>query len=508
MTINFESLGLMPELVRAVQDEGYSEPTPVQIQAIPSILQGRDILAAAQTGTGKTAGFALPLLQLLSQSGERPAPKTVRCLVLTPTRELAAQVESAIRTYGKHLKLRTGLVYGGVGMQPQVEALKRGLDVLVATPGRLLDHAQQRTLDLSKVGILVLDEADRMLDMGFIHDIKRVLKLMPAKKQSLLFSATFSDDIRALASGLIHNPVTVEVARRNAPAELVAQSAYMVPKVRKRELLRDLIVDGNWQQVLVFTRMKHGANRLAEQLMKDGLNAAAIHGNKSQNARTKALADFKANKVRVLVGTDIAARGLDIEGLPHVVNYELPNVPEDYVHRIGRTGRAGVPGHAVSLVSPDESDYLRDIERLLKKQIEQLPLPETFSTRPAAAQLAVADDGLRAERRPRPAHSRGQGQPRGRSGAPRRDSGAARPQRAPAEPGRTAARRPDDGRTRATEPQHRNGASATALRAPRDIAQAPKREEPRRGGHHQRTEPETVRSNLPPHLATAFRRTR
>jgi ATP-dependent RNA helicase RhlE len=510
LTANFESLGLLPELVRAVFDEGYSVPTPVQIQAIPSILQGRDILAAAQTGTGKTAGFALPLLQRLSASAERPASKTVRALVLTPTRELAAQVESAIRTYGKHLKLRTALVFGGVGMQPQVDALKRGVDILVATPGRLLDHAQQRTVDLSKVEVLVLDEADRMLDMGFIHDIKRVLKLMPAKKQSLLFSATFSDEIRALASGLIHNPVTVEVARRNAPTELVAHSSYFVPKERKRELLRDLIVDGDWQQVLVFTRMKHGANRLAEQLMKDGLNAAAIHGNKSQNARTKALAEFKANKVRVLVGTDIAARGLDIEGLPHVVNYELPNVPEDYVHRIGRTGRAGVPGHAVSLVSGDESDYLRDIERLLKKSIERLPLPESFVTRAPSAQLAIADDGIRADRRPAP--GRGQRPQRGqrnertpqggaRNGAaPRREGSGSRPPRvAPADANRAAPSR--------AAPPPRNGAAPAPTRAPRSDTRAPRRNDSH-GGRPARSEPETVRSNLPPHLAGAFRRTR
>ncbi len=381
MNSTFESLGLVPELVRAVHDEGYSAPTPIQAQAIPSILQGRDILAAAQTGTGKTAGFSLPMLQLLSSRAQRPAPTTVRALVLTPTRELAAQVENAVCTYGKHLKLRSTLVFGGVGMQPQIDALRRGVDVLVATPGRLLDHAEQRTVDLSKVEILVLDEADRMLDMGFIHDIKRVLKRLPQKKQTLLFSATFSDEIRALTSGLIHNPVTVEVARRNAPADIVVQGAYLVPKERKRELLRDLIVDGQWQQVLVFTRMKHGANRLAEQLMKDGLQSAVIHGNKSQNARTKALADFKAGRVRVLVATDIAARGLDIEALPHVVNYELPNVPEDYVHRIGRTGRAGMPGHAVALVSPDETSYLRAIERLLKKPIERLTLPPSFVAR-------------------------------------------------------------------------------------------------------------------------------
>ncbi|HRK57755.1 MAG TPA: DEAD/DEAH box helicase, partial [Burkholderiaceae bacterium] len=376
MNTDFSSLGLSPELVRAVHEEGYQTPTPIQAQAIEPILQGRDILACAQTGTGKTAAFALPMLQRAAQNAQRPAPRTVRNLILTPTRELAAQVEAAMRTYGKHLKLRTACIFGGVGMQPQVAALARGLDILVATPGRLLDHISQKTIDLSKVEVFVLDEADRMLDMGFIHDIKRVLKCLPARKQSLLFSATFSDEIQQLARGLIHEPIIIEVARRNTAAETVSQSVYLVPKTRKRELLRDLIVDGNWQQVLVFTRMKHGANRLAEQLIKDGLSAAAIHGNKSQNARTKALAGFKSGEVRVLVATDIAARGLDIEALPHVVNYELPNVAEDYVHRIGRTGRAGVAGHAVSLVSPDETAYLQGAERLLKKQIARLALPE------------------------------------------------------------------------------------------------------------------------------------
>ena len=353
-----------------MSEQGYTVPTPIQAQAIPVVLAGKDLLAAAQTGTGKTAGFTLPMLQLLStRHTTRPAPKTARALVLTPTRELAAQVEESVRTYGRHLKLNSALVFGGVGFQPQVDAMRRGVDILVATPGRLLDHLSQRTIDLSKVEFLVLDEADRMLDMGFIHDIKRVLALLPRERQNLLFSATFSDEIRALVHGLLRNPATVEVARRNEAAALVTHLIHPVDKGRKRELLRDLIVAGNWQQVLVFTRMKHGANRLAEQLEKDGINAAAIHGNKSQNARTRALAGFKEGTVRVLVATDIAARGLDIEQLPHVVNYELPNVPEDYVHRIGRTGRAGSPGHAVSLVSPDENVFLRDIERLLRKQL-------------------------------------------------------------------------------------------------------------------------------------------
>ncbi|HEU0201450.1 MAG TPA: DEAD/DEAH box helicase [Burkholderiaceae bacterium] len=393
LTLGFAGLGLTPALVRAVADEGYTQPTPIQAQAIPVILAGRDVLAAAQTGTGKTAGFTLPLLQLLSAGQRpRPQPKTVRALILTPTRELAAQVQESVRTYGAHSKLSSTLVYGGVNINPQIGALKRGIDILVATPGRLLDHCGQRTVDLSQVEILVLDEADRMLDMGFIHDIKRVLKLLPAQRQNLLFSATFSDEIRELAHGLLRSPVTVEVARRNAPTELVTQIVYPVAKENKRELLRDLIVDGDWRQVLVFTRTKHGANRLAEQLGKDGLCADAIHGNKSQNARTRALAGFKDASVRVLVATDIAARGLDIEQLPHVVNYELPNVPEDYVHRIGRTGRAGSPGHAVSLVGPDESGLLRDIERLLKRTLPRGETPARLAgapKRPAESAPAV-----------------------------------------------------------------------------------------------------------------------
>jgi ATP-dependent RNA helicase RhlE len=370
LSSSFESLGLSSALVRAVADEGYTTPTPIQAQAIPVILAGRDVLAAAQTGTGKTAGFVLPMLQMLAARNTTRAPKGARALILTPTRELAAQVEESVRTYGRHMKAATSaLIFGGVGFQPQVDAMRRGVDILVATPGRLLDHVGQRTVDLAKVEFLVLDEADRMLDMGFIHDIKRVLALLPKERQNLLFSATFSEDIRGLAHGLLRKPATIEVARRNEAAALVTQLVHPVDKGRKRELLRDLIVAGDWQQVLVFTRMKHGANRLAEQLIKDGIESAAIHGNKSQGARTRALADFKAGKVRVLVATDIAARGLDIEQLPHVVNFELPNVPEDYVHRIGRTGRAGSPGHAVSLVSADENAFLRDIERLLKKQL-------------------------------------------------------------------------------------------------------------------------------------------
>ncbi|MGB5672683.1 MAG: DEAD/DEAH box helicase, partial [Sedimenticolaceae bacterium] len=367
--MSFESLGLSAELLRALADQGYTTPTPIQKAAIPVILQGRDVLAAAQTGTGKTAGFTLPLLQLLMIASERDnRPNQPRVLILTPTRELAAQVEESVTTYGRHLQIRSAVIFGGVKINPQIAALRKGVDVLVATPGRLLDHVQQRTLDLSKVEILVLDEADRMLDMGFIHDIRKVLALLPEKRQNLLFSATFSSEIRTLADKLLDHPVPIEVAARNTPTELVEQVVHPVDKARKRELLSFLIGSNNWRQVLVFTRTKHGANRLAGQLEHDGLSAAAIHGNKSQGARTRALAGFKDGSVRILVATDIAARGLDIDQLPHVVNYELPNVAEDYVHRIGRTGRAGNEGEAMSLVCVDELRLLRDIERLLGRK--------------------------------------------------------------------------------------------------------------------------------------------
>lgn len=371
--MSFDSLGLSADILRAVAEQGYSEPTPIQRQAIPVVLAGRDLLASAQTGTGKTAGFTLPLLQKLSATatpirGRRP----VRALILTPTRELAAQVGENVSDYSKYLSLRSMVVFGGVSINPQMVKLRGGVDILVATPGRLLDLAQQNAVDLSQVEILVLDEADRMLDMGFIHDIRRVLARLPAKRQNLLFSATFSDEIKGLAEKLLTNPEMIEVARRNTASEQVAQQVAFVDKKRKRELLSQLIGEGNWQQVLVFTRTKHGANHLAEQLGKDGISAAAIHGNKSQGARTRALADFKSGGIRVLVATDIAARGLDIEELPHVVNYELPNVAEDYVHRIGRTGRAAATGVALSLVCVDEHKLLRDIERLLKREIPRL----------------------------------------------------------------------------------------------------------------------------------------
>jgi ATP-dependent RNA helicase RhlE len=374
----FTELGLAEPLLRAVREQGYETPTPIQAQAIPAVLKGGDLLAGAQTGTGKTAGFVLPMLQrLLAVPGKRDARGRVaiRALILTPTRELAAQVEESVRTYGKHVPLTSMVMFGGVGMQPQIDRLRKGVDILVATPGRLLDHHQQRTLDLSHVEIFVLDEADRMLDMGFIHDIKKVLAIVPAKKQSLLFSATFSDDIKSLADKLLNQPALIEVARRNQTAESIAQKMHPVGRERKKDLLAHLIKKGDWHQVLVFARMKHGANRLTDFLNEQGITAMAIHGNKSQGARTKALADFKSGDLQVLVATDIAARGIDIDQLPHVVNFEMPNVPEDYVHRIGRTGRAGATGEAISLVCLDEEVFVKDIERLIKRSIPREVIP-------------------------------------------------------------------------------------------------------------------------------------
>ncbi len=411
--MSFESLGLRAEILRAIAEQGYTEPTPIQQKSIPVVVTGRDVMATAQTGTGKTAGFTLPLLQRLcadlppqdmsnmrqaasfgqadkadgkpilrkkrasasGASGSVPSPSSsggrrpIRALIVTPTRELAAQVGESVRTYGKYLPIRSTVIFGGVKINPQISKLRQGVDILIATPGRLLDHVGQQTVDLSQVEILVLDEADRMLDMGFIHDIRKILALVSAERQTLLFSATFSAPIKKLADSFMRSPEMIEVARRNSAAETVDQIVYPVDRVRKSELLSFIIGSRNWQQVLVFTRTKHGANRLTKHLQKDGLTAAAIHGNKSQGARTRALSSFKAGDVRVLVATDIAARGLDIDLLPHVVNFELPNVAEDYVHRIGRTGRAGNEGQAVSLVCVDEKQLLRDIERLLKRDI-------------------------------------------------------------------------------------------------------------------------------------------
>jgi ATP-dependent RNA helicase RhlE len=373
--MTFRNLGLSTDLLRAVADSGYTEPTPIQQQAIPAILQGQDVFASAQTGTGKTAGFTLPLLQLLGTTNPNKGHRTPRALILTPTRELADQVNDSVKTYGKYLSLRSAVVYGGVGIKPQIQMLQRGVDILVATPGRLLDHLGQKTVDLSHIEILVLDECDRMLDMGFIHDIRKILAKLPPSRQTLMFSATFSKAIQQLANTLLKSPTQIEVAPRNTAAEQVEQVVHPVDRDRKRELLSYMIGFQNWKQVLVFTRTKHGANRLAEQLAKDGLKSTAIHGNKSQAARTRALQDFKQGKVRVLVATDVASRGLDIDQLPHVVNFELPNVPEDYVHRIGRTGRAGNVGRAVSLVCGDEYPLLKDIERLLNQTLAKEVIP-------------------------------------------------------------------------------------------------------------------------------------
>ncbi|MFE1748264.1 DEAD/DEAH box helicase [Coleofasciculus sp. H7-2] len=381
--MTFHNLGLSTDLLRAVADSGYTEPTPIQQQAIPAILKGEDIFASAQTGTGKTAGFTLPLLQLLGTTNANQVHRTPRALILTPTRELAAQVNDSVKTYGKYLSLRSAVVYGGVGIVPQVQTLRRGVDIIVATPGRLLDHVGQKTVNLSQIEILVLDECDRMLDMGFIRDIRRILATLPASRQTLMFSATFSKPIQQLASTLLKSPTQIEVAPRNTAASQVEQVVHPVDRDRKRELLSHMIGFHNWQQVLVFTRTKHGANRLAEQLAQDGLKSTAIHGNKSQAARTRALQDFKQGKVRVLVATDLASRGLDIDQLPHVVNFELPNVPEDYVHRIGRTGRAGNVGRAVSLVSEDEYQFLKDIERLLNQTLVKDVIPGYEPTSPA-----------------------------------------------------------------------------------------------------------------------------
>jgi len=371
----FNQLGLSAELLRAIVEQGYEQATPIQQQAIPLVLEGRDVLAGAQTGTGKTAGFTLPILQRLQMSPVETKRGRPRVLVLTPTRELAAQVGESVRDYGRHLPFRSTVIFGGVSINPQISKLRKGVDIVVATPGRLLDHLQQRTVDLSGIEVLVLDEADRMLDMGFIRDIRKILQKLPEQRQTLLFSATFSKDIRRLAGDFLYKPVEIQVAAQNTAADRVRQIVHPVDRRRKRELLSHRIGVENWQQVLVFTRTKHGANRLAEQLTQDGINSVAIHGNKSQGARTRALADFKAGDVRVLVATDIAARGLDIDRLPHVVNFELPNVPEDYVHRIGRTARAGREGHAVSLVCVDEKRLLADIERVLKCKIDTEIVP-------------------------------------------------------------------------------------------------------------------------------------
>ncbi|MFT3955084.1 MAG: DEAD/DEAH box helicase [Piscinibacter sp.] len=477
--MNFSDLGLAEPLLRAVREQGYETPTPIQAQAIPVVLQGGDLLGGAQTGTGKTAGFTLPMLhRLMAQPAAKDARGRVpiRALILTPTRELAAQVEESVRHYGKYSGLTSMVMFGGVGMQPQIDRLKRGVDILVATPGRLLDHHGQRTLDLSHVEIFVLDEADRMLDMGFIHDIKKVLAIVPAKKQSLLFSATFSDEIKALADRLLNKPALIEVARRNQTADTIAQKVHPVGREMKKELLSHLIKSNDWHQVLVFTRMKHGANRLVEYLEKQGISAMAIHGNKSQGARTKALADFKSGDLTCLVATDIAARGIDIDQLPHVVNFELPNVPEDYVHRIGRTGRAGAQGEAVSLVCVDENIFLRDIEKLIKREIPKEVVPgfePPSGEKPepiVLGRMVIGEGAARGSHRhhapsrggsgaPRGGDKRGGGEPQRHHDRPRQDSRAPAPR--PAHGGHV----PPQGGGRPGAPAQGGGRPASGARA-------------------------------------------
>jgi ATP-dependent RNA helicase RhlE len=464
-TLNFNELGLAEPILRAIIDAGYTTPTPIQAKAIPQVLSGGDLLAGAQTGTGKTAGFTLPILHLLSQKPlTEQAKGRPRCLMLTPTRELAAQIEESVKTYGKYLPLTSTVIFGGVNANPQIARLKKPLDILVATPGRLLDHANQRNVDLSGVEILVLDEADRMLDMGFIRDIKKILAMLPKQRQNLLFSATFSEEIKGLADGLLHNPGFVEVARRNTASELVEQTVHLVNQSHKRELVSHLIKHHDWKQVLVFTRTKHGANRLAEKLIKDDIQAAAIHGNKSQGARTKALAQFKDGTMRVLVATDIAARGLDIDQLPQVVNFELPNVPEDYVHRIGRTGRAGSSGAAVSLVDREELKLLKDIEKLIKREIPK-----------------VVAEGFTPSANPEPEAPRAPRQPHGQS-------------RKPAGGGQNAGRNQGRGQTQGRAPNATQGNEGRP--AQNNTRHAPRPSQPTRDGQGRSAEANPSSKNM------------
>jgi ATP-dependent RNA helicase RhlE len=464
--MSFASLGLSEALVRAIEAAGYTQPTPVQQRAIPAVLQGRDLMVAAQTGTGKTGGFALPILERLFPNGhpdksQRHGPRQPRVLVLTPTRELAAQVHDSFKVYARDLKFVSACIFGGVGMNPQVQAMSRGVDVLVACPGRLLDLCGQGSVDLSHVEILVLDEADRMLDMGFVHDVKKVLARLPAKRQNLLFSATFSKDITDLAGKLLHNPERIEVTPPNTTVERIEQRVYRLSASHKRSLLSHLITQGAWEQVLVFTRTKHGANRLAEYLEKHGLSAVAIHGNKSQNARTKALADFKAGAVRIMVATDIAARGLDIDQLPHVVNFELPNVDEDYVHRIGRTGRAGRTGEAISLVAPDEEKLLKSIERMTKQKIPDGDLMG-FDINAVEAEKPEVRERPQANTARNARGSRAEGSSAGAAG--RKDKGKDKGKEKPA--GARSERQPRDQKPRQAQAAQPQAAVAQANRAP------------------------------------------
>jgi len=414
--MEFSSLGLSESILQAVTEQGYTKASPIQAKAIPPVLEGRDVMAAAQTGTGKTAGFTLPMLELLSK-GDKPQSNQARALVLTPTRELAAQVQESVYQYSKHTALRSDVVFGGVKINPQMQRLRRGVDVLVATPGRLLDLHSQNAIKFNQLEVLVLDEADRMLDMGFIHDLKRIMKLLPKNRQTLLFSATFSPEIRELAKGFVRNPVEVSVTPPNSTVKKIEQWIYAVDKGHKTKLLIDLIVDNNWEQVLVFSKTKHGANKITKQLNAIGITASPIHGNKSQSARTKALADFKSGAIRVLVATDIAARGLDIEQLPHVVNYDLPNVPEDYVHRIGRTGRAGASGEAISLVCSDEDKLLFDIERLIGELLERRTINGYVPTHPLKqSRLNPRPKKPKKPKKPKVNHQDGQRSGENRSG--------------------------------------------------------------------------------------------
>jgi ATP-dependent RNA helicase RhlE len=432
--MTFSDLGLSPALVKAVAEKGYTKPSPIQEKAIPSIIEGKDVLASAQTGTGKTAGFTLPVLQYLTET-KHPKYRPLRALVLTPTRELAAQVHDNVREYSKYVNIKSAVVFGGVNAKPQIATLRSGVDILVATPGRLLDLHNQKAVSFNRIDVLILDEADRMLDMGFVRDINKLISFMPAKRQNLLFSATFSNDIKKLAAGILRNPVSVETAPQNSTAKKVTHKVYKIDKSKKTEFTIKLIKDGNWNQVLIFTRTKHGANKLTEKLIKAGISAAAIHGNKSQGARTKALRNFKDNAIKILVATDIAARGLDIPLLPHVVNFELPNVPEDYVHRIGRTGRAGAAGEAISLVCSEESEYQSEIEKLLKEKlnstiVEGFEPTDTAPPKRAASQSkgafgkknkGASSQGNRPKNKPhfkgnKPENTSG----RGRTGAPKK----------------------------------------------------------------------------------------